>query len=196
MTLSATATATADTGNVSPKISPNSITTVSYYNRPNSVSAWTTSAPQILYQAPSTCKYARIVIPDTAKQSNTTYNNESFKLDSSGSHNRWLGIGIVNDTNSTEDMILKNYSGSTSYNIFLNSFANDAISNQYNYISPYNRGPFDVVAIYKTNSNYYNYVNISGDRFILNPGEKFVALTGNDNTSEYIFANFQAWVYN
>lgn len=56
-------------GDSSPKISPNSITTVNYYNRASSVSGWTTSAPQVLYTAPSNCKYARIVIPDTGKQS-------------------------------------------------------------------------------------------------------------------------------
>jgi hypothetical protein len=195
MTLSATATADTS-GTVSPKTSPNSITTINYYNRPNSVSDWTTSAPQVLYTAPSSCKYARIVIPDTAKQSNTSYNDEAFTIESDGTHNRWLGIGIVNDTNNSEDMILKNYSANTSYKIMFNSFSNDAISNQYNYMNTFNRGPFDVVVVHKNNSNYYNYTMISGDRFILNPGEKFVALTGNNNTQAYIYANFQAWVYN
>ena len=191
-----TKTAAASTGSASPKTSPNSITTVNYYNRPSSVSAWTTSAPQVLYTAPSDCVYARIVIPDTGKQSNTSYNDEAFFLESDGTHNRWLGIGIVNDTNNSEDMILKNYSGNTSYETMLNSFSQDAISNQYNYMAPFNRGPFDVVVVYKNQSNYYNYTMISGDRFILNPGEKFVALTGNNNTQAYIYANFQAWVYN
>ncbi len=196
MTLLATVTADTSAGTVSPKTSPNSITTVNYYNRPSSVGAWTTSAPQVLYTAPSSCKFARIVIPDTAKKSSTTYNDEGFYIESDGNHNRWLGIGVVNDTNNSEDMILKNYSGNTSYNIMLNSFSNDAISNQYNYMSPFNRGPFDVVVVYKNQSNYYNYAMISGDRFILNPGEKFVGLTGHNSNNAYIYANFQAWVYN
>ena len=121
--MSLTPVTSASSGSTSPKTSPNSITTVSYVNRPSSVSAWTESAPQVLYTAPSDCKYVRIVIPDTGKQSTTSYTNESFSLDSDGSHNRWLGIGIVNDTNNTEDMILKNYSGNTSYELYLNSFS-------------------------------------------------------------------------
>ena len=79
--MSLSATAAPAGGNVSPKTSPNSITTVNYYNRATSVGTWTTSAPQVLYTAPSNCKYARIVIPDTGKQSNSSYTNESFRLD-------------------------------------------------------------------------------------------------------------------
>ena len=190
-----TKTATASTGG-SPKTSPNTITTVNYYNNPNAVSAWTTSAPQVLYTAPSNCLYARIVIPDTAKDSTTSYTQESFKLASSGSHNHWLGLGIVNDTNSTEDMILKNYSSNTTFEIQLNSFGQDTSNAQYNYNTSHDRGPFDVVATYKNQSNYFNYTTISAERFVLNPGEKFVALTGANNCTANIFANFQAWVYN
>ncbi len=187
--------ASGSSGSASPKTNPNSITTVSYANRPSATSTWRTNAPQVLYTAPSDCKYARIVIPDTGKWSTTSYTNEAFKLDSSASHNHWLGIGIVNDTNNTEDMILKNYSGNLNYNLYLNSFS-EGISNQYNYVQAFNRSPFDVIATWRNNSGFQNLVTISQDRFILNPGEKFVAFTGNNSTSAYIFANFQAWVYN
>lgn len=194
--MSLTPVTSASSGSTSPKTSPNSITTVSYVNRPSSVSAWTESAPQVLYTAPSDCKYVRIVIPDTGKQSTTSYTNESFSLDSDGSHNRWLGIGIVNDTNNTEDMILKNYSGNTSYELYLNSFSQGVTVNQYNYVQAFNRSPFDVISIWKSSASNESLVTISQDRFVLNPGEKFVALTGSTSTSSYIFANFQAWVYN
>ena len=183
-------------GDSSPKISPNSITTVNYYNRASSVSGWTTSAPQVLYTAPSNCKYARIVIPDTGKQSTSSYTNESFRLESPGSHNYWYAIGIVNDTNNTEDMIAKTYSGNTSFDLQFNSHSQAAQGNQYNYNTSHNRGPFDVIATWRSSNNYYNFVTIHGDRFILNPGEKFVAMTGNNSNSSYIYANFQAWVYN
>ena len=195
MTLSATAT-TVTSGNVSPKTSPNSITTVNYYSNPNANSDWTTTTPKVLYTAPSSCAYARIVIPDTAEQSSQSYNQESFLIESDGNVNRWLGLGIVNDTNSTEDMLLKNYSGNTTFKIQLNAFGQEAATGQYNFNRSHDRGPFDVVATYKTSSNYYNYTTISAERFILNPGEKFVALTGANNCTAYIFANFQAWVYN
>ena len=194
--MSLTPLATGTGGSTSPKISPNSITTVNYYSRASDVSAWTSSAPQVLYTAPSDCKYVRIVIPDTGKNANTTYNSEAFKLESSGSHHHWYALGIVNDTNNTEDMILKNYSGNTSYELFLNSFSQGTVSNQYNYVQAFNRSPFDVIATWRNNSGYQNLVTISQDRFVLNPGEKFVAITGNNSTNAYIYANFQAWVYN
>ena len=192
-----TKTATAATGGGSPKTSPNSITKVNLYKRPSNESAWTTSAPYVLYTAPTTCKYARIVIPHTGKNSDVnSYQQENFKIESSSSHNHWMGIGIVNDTNSTEDIFIRSYSGSTNFPIVLNSFAQSSYGGQYNFNRSYDGGPFGVTVTWYSSNNYYNYGFLHGDRFILNPGEKFVAFTGNNNATNYIYANFQAWVYN
>ena len=106
MTLSATVTADTTTGTVSPKTSPNSITTVNTRVSPSGQgSDWKTDTPYTLYTAPSTCKFARIVIPDTGRNPNSSYQTDSFFLESSSSTNYWIGIGIVNDTNNSEDMI-------------------------------------------------------------------------------------------
>ena len=51
------------------------------------------------------------VIPHTGKNSNdvNSYQQENFKIESSvlASHNHWMGIGIVNDTNSTVIFLLE-----------------------------------------------------------------------------------------
>ena len=107
-----------------------------------------------------------------------------------------MGIGIVNDTNSTEDIFIRNYSGNASFPIYLNSFAQGAYGGQYNFNRSYDGGRFGVTITWYSTNNYYNFGFLHGDRFILNPGEKFVAFTGNNNATNYIYANFQAWVYN
>jgi hypothetical protein len=194
MTLSATTTPTVES-TVSPKTSPSSITTVQSFVRPSSQSEWTTTAPYVFYTAPSTCKYARIVIPDKGRRSSQSYQQESFRLESSSSTNHWLAIAIVNDTNNTEDMILKNYWGNTSFELDLNCFAQTG-SNQTNFNMAFPRGPFDVVCHWQNSGSHFQYSMIHADRFILNPGEKFVGLTGTSSGTPYIHANFQAWVYN
>lgn len=195
MTLSATATAETSTGTVSPKTSPDSITTVNTRVSPSGQgSDWKTDTPYVLFTAPSTCKFARIVIPDTGRNSNSSYQTDSFFLESSSSTNYWIGIGIVNDTNNSEDMILKNHWQNSGYSLHLNSFGQTSQS-QYNFHMAFDRGPFDVTCGWYNGTNW-NYSKIDGDRFILNPGEKFVGLTGHNSANNYLYANFQAWVYN
>ena len=187
-----TKTASTVSGGTSPKISPNSITTVSYYARPTTESSWTTSADKVLYTAPANCKYARIVIPYKMRGSTESYSTESFTLQGASSNNHWLGLAIVNDTNSTKDNIIRGYHASTSFGVSFNYFQSNG---QYDDPSVSISNPFDVVANFAQN-NYYNFFIIPEERWVLNPGEKFVATTGNSGSSAYIFANFEAWVYN
>ena len=191
MALTKTATGAA-AGSTSPKTSPNSITTVSYYNRPTSVGAWTTSADQVLYTAPSDCKYARIVIPYKMRNASSNTSTDSFKIEGGSSTNYWIGLAIVNDTNSTKDNLIRGYHASTSHELHFNYFQNNG---QYDDPGISITNTFDVVANYRA-SNYYNFFIIPEERWILNPGEKFVATTGNNNMDNYIYANFEAWVYN
>jgi hypothetical protein len=187
-----TKTASAAVGGASPKTSPNSITTVSYYNNPQAVSGWTTSAPQVLYTAPSDCTYARIVIPYKMRSAQSNASTDTFKIESGNSTNYWIGLSIVNDTNSTTDNIIRGYHAQTGYDLNFNFFQNNG---QYDDNSVSISNPFDVVANYQHGS-YRNTFIIHQDRWILNPGEKFVATTGHNSMSQSIFANFQAWVYN
>ena len=193
MALTKTATGAA-AGITSPKTSPNSITKVNTYTRPTDQSAWTTSAPYVFYTAPSDCKYARIVFPHTGKASNSSYPQESFKIESNSNQNYWLGVGIVNDTNSTEDIWVRTYSGNASFPIQFNLFG-QSYNSTFN-MQPYDAGPFGVTLSWYSNNNNYNYGFLHQDRLVLNPGEKFVGFTGNNSSSSYIYANFQAWVYN
>lgn len=195
MTLSATATAETSTGTVSPKTSPDSITTVNTRVSPSGQgSDWKTDTPYVLFTAPSACKFVRIVIPVTGRLSNSSYQTDSFYFESSSSTNYWIGIGIVNDTNNSEDIILKNHWSNGNYTLHLNSYPQTSQS-QYNFHREYNKGPFDVDCAWYNGTNW-NYSTIHGDRFILNPGEKFVGLTGHNSANNYLYANFQAWVYN
>ena len=187
-----TKTTSAADSNESPKTSPNSITTVSYYARPTTESSWTTSADKVLYTAPANCKYARIVIPYKMRGSSESNSTDSFTLQGASSTNHWLGLAIVNDTNSTKDNIVRGYHASTSFALSFNRFQSNG---QYDDSSVSINNPFDVVAAFQQN-NYYSFFIIPEERWVLNPGEKFVATTGNSGSSAYIFANFEAWVYN
>ena len=187
-----TKTAVTAAGDTSPKKSPNSITTVSTYVRPSDQSSWTPSAPYVLYTAPSTCKYARIVIPYKMRSSSTSYSTEAFQIQGGSSNNYWIGLAIVNDTNSTTDNIVRGYSASQSYGVSFNYFQSNG---QYDDPGISITNTFDVVANFQA-SNYNNFFIIPEERWVLNPGEKLVAPTGNTNMDQYIFANFEAWVYN
>ena len=77
MALTKTASAASST---SPKTAPNSITTVTTNVNPSGQGAWTTSAPYVIYTAPSDCLYARIVIPYKMKKSSSSYNNYEMKV--------------------------------------------------------------------------------------------------------------------
>ena len=187
-----TKTATAAAGGASPKTAPSSITTVSYYNNPNAVSGWTTSAPQVLYTAPSSCKFARIVIPYKMRSAQSNASTDSFKIESGSSTNYWIGLAIVNDTNSTTDNLIRGYHASTGFDVLFNNFTSNG---QYDDPGVSISNPFDVIVNYQQ-SNYYNFFIIHQDRWILNPGEKLVATTGHNSMQQSIFANFEAWVYN
>jgi len=169
-----TKTATAAAGGASPKTSPDSITTVSYYNNPNAVSGWTTSAPQVLYTAPSNCTFARIVIPYKMRAAASNVSTDSFKIESGSSSNYWMGLAIVNDTNSTTDNLIRSYHANTSYDLNFNHFQNNG---QYDDSNVSITNPFDVV-VNSQFGNYRSFFIIHQDRWILNPGEKFVATTG------------------
>mgnify|MGYP003120819244 CR=1 FL=1 len=193
MSLSPTVTTTSSGGNISPKTSPDSITTVSYSANPANTSGWTTSAPQVLYQAPSTCKFVRIVIPYAMRNSSSSYSTDSFTIEGGSGNNYWIGLAIVNDTNNTTDNIVRGYHASSSLELRFNNFA---ANGQYDDPGVSITNPFDVVANYQQ-SNYNQFFIIHQDRWVLNPGEKFVATTGEgSNMSQNIYANFQAWVYN
>lgn len=187
-----TKTATAAAGSASPKTSPNSITTVSYYNNPSSESSWNTGTDKVLYTAPSNCKYARIVIPYKMRNASTNTSTDAFMIEGGSSSNYWIGLAIVNDTNNTKDNIARGYHGSQSHSLSFNYFQNNG---QYDDPGVSITNTFDVVANYQA-SNYYNFFIIPEERWVLNPGEKFVATTGNNNMSQNIYANFEAWVYN
>ena len=139
---------------------------------------------------PSTCKYARIVIPYKMRSSSTSYSTEAFQIQG--------GIAIlldrpcyVNDTNSTTDNIVK-VIFTTIYGVSFNYFQSNG---QYDDPGISITNTFDDVAN-KQASNYNNFIIIPEERWVLNPGEKLVAPTGNTNMDQYIFANFEAWVYN
>tara|TARA_R100000278_G_scaffold25764_1_gene23769 strand:- start:803 stop:1381 length:579 start_codon:yes stop_codon:yes gene_type:complete len=189
-----TKTAVTAAGDLSPKISPNSITKVNTFVRPSDQGTWTTSAPYVFYTAPTNCKYARIVIPYAGGTSNSSYPQESFKIESNSQQNHWLGVGIVNDTNSTEDIWCRTYSGNNNFPIHFNQLG-QTYNSTFN-ITPFDNGPFGVYLAFYSNNNNYNYAFLHQDRLVLNPGEKFVGFTGNNSNSSYIYANFQAWVYN
>ena len=191
MALTKTATGAA-AGITSPKTSPNSITTVSYYNNPANESSWNTGTDKVLYTAPSDCKFARIVIPYKMRNSASNASTDAFMIEGGSSTTYWIGLAIVNDTNSTKDNIIRGYHASQSHSLYFNYFQNNG---QYDDPGISITNTFDVVANYQA-SNYYNFFIIPEARWILNPGEKFVATTGNNNMSQNIYANFEAWVYN
>lgn len=192
MTLLATVTAETSSGTVSPKTNPNSITTVTTNTTPAlQGSAWTTSTPYVLYTAPSNCVYARIVIPYKMRKSNSSYSTDAFTIEGKGSINYWIGLAIVNDTNNTTDNIFRS-AHQQNYDTSFNHFDSNG---QYDDVGVSITNPFDVIVNYHQ-SNYRSFFIIHQDRWVLNPGEKLVATTGHNSNNGYIWANFEAWVYN
>tara|TARA_Y100000004_G_scaffold105462_1_gene118355 strand:- start:572 stop:1141 length:570 start_codon:yes stop_codon:yes gene_type:complete len=188
MALTKTATAA---GSTSPKTAPNSITTVTTNVNPQGQSSWTTSTPYVIYTAPSDCLYARIVIPYKMRKSSTSYTTEAFTMEGKGTGNYWLGLAIVNDTNSTTDNLFRGFHGG-SYDVMFNHFDSNG---QYDDQGMSITNPFDVVVNYHQ-SNYRSFFIIHEERWILNPGEKLVGTTGHNSNDAFLWANFEAWVYN
>ena len=160
---------------------PASVTIVQSSGYPYNNSAWTTTTPKTLYEAPSTCKYAKIYW----RKSYAENANEGASHFPNSTTSGYYYILSVTDGTITREIyrgMNTNYGG-----FFLNKFFNTELDNS---------------VVLQENDTYISNGNntvgffLSGDVFTLAPGEKLQLGTGTDGsfTSTY-YANFEVWVY-
>jgi hypothetical protein len=160
---------------------PNSVTIVQSSGQPNQNAGWTTAIPKTLYEAPSTCKYAKIYW----QKCYTDNGNEGASVFNANTNPGHYYILRVTGGTITREIYrgMNAVNGGFSLNKFSNSDLNNSVVLQENdtYIS--------------NNSNDVG-IFVSGDFFTLAPGEKFQLGTGNDTSTAVHHANFEVWVYN
>lgn len=160
---------------------PNSVTIVQSSGNPSSDSSWTITTPKTLYEAPSTCKYAKIYW----RKSYTSNGNEGASYFPSSTTSGYYYIVNVTDGTITREIYrgINDTNGGFNLNKFFNTDLDNSVVLQENdtYIS-----------------NWTSQVGIfvSGDVFTLAPGEKIQLATANDNFNSNYYANFEVWVYN
>jgi hypothetical protein len=177
--MSLTETITTSSTNLADTLTrPASVTFVSFYTSANEASNFTTTAPKVLYTAPSDCKYAKIYWSKAPSTNSAGRGNSSY-LPATTS-NSFYGISLKYNGITREI-----FSGSESQTVFINNFYDSAMDN-----TPMLQENDTLI---KSGSSY---LFLSGDVFTLAPGEQLLLTTGNSTNSQYFTLNFEAWVYN
>ena len=162
-------------------VRPASVTIVQSSGNPSTDSSWTPTNPRALYQAPSTCKYAKIYWRKSYT-ANSIYGASAFP---SNTTTGFFYILSVTDGTVTREIYRGFHSADGGFNLnqFYNTNLDTTVVLQENdtYIS--------------TGSNAVGFI-VSGDMFTLAPGETLQLGTGSDANTNSYYANFEAWVYN
>jgi hypothetical protein len=164
-------------------IRPASVTVVTSTGQPSTDSNWTTSAPKVLYTAPSDCKYVKIYWRKSSLDaSSSSYSYAASYFPSTTTSDYYYGLNITDGT-ITREIYRGNHHSSGSFS--LNGFEDTDVNN-----SPVIQE--NDTFVYSTNGSFF----ISGDIFTLAPGEKLQLFTGHASHNQIYYANFEAWVYN
>jgi hypothetical protein len=163
---------------------PDSVTVVTSTGQPSTDSDWTTTAPKLLYTAPSTCKYVKIYWRKSNNVSSSSRDYASSTFPNSTTADYYYGINITDGTITREIYRGNNATyGRFSFNDFSDPDVNNTAIMQEN----------DTFVFTTASSGSFF---ISGDVFTLAPGEKLQLFTGHNSFNVAYFANFEAWVYN
>ena len=145
---------------------PDSVTIVQSSGYPSSGSSWTPLIPKTLYEAPSTCRYAKIYWRKCYQESG---NEGASKFPASTSSGYYYILSVTDGTRTREI-----YRGTITSNggFNLNTFFNTELENS---------------VVLQENDTYISNANntggffVSGDVFTLAPGEKIQLGTGSEN---------------
>lgn len=160
---------------------PDSVTVVTSTGQPSTDSTWTTTAPKVLYTAPTSCKYAKIYWRKSGATATAGREYAASNFPSVSTQDYYFFLEITDGTNSRE--IIRAYNGAVGFGF--NNFSNSSL--EYTPVLQEND------TLVQMESGYFI---LSGDAFTLAPGEKLQLGTGSNNNSAIFYANFQAWVYN
>jgi len=160
---------------------PDSVTVVTSTGQPSTNASWTTTAPNVLYTAPSTCKYAKIYWRKSTATAAGGREYAASNFPSLSTADYYFFLEITDGINSRE--IIKAHNGAAGFTF--NNFNNTNLE-----YTPVLQENDTLVGM---ESGYFI---MSGDAFTLAPGEKLQLGTGSNNNSAVFYANFQAWVYN
>jgi len=159
---------------------PNSVTIVQSSGNPNSDSNWSIAAPKSLYEAPSSCKYAKVY---WRKCYSDNANEGASKFPTSTTSGYYYILSVTNGTITREIYRgINQNNGGFKLNTFYNAELDNSVVLQEN-------------DTYISNTNNTVGFFISGDVFTLAPGEKIQLSTGNENFGDNYYANFEVWVY-
>jgi hypothetical protein len=160
---------------------PNSVTVVQSSGNPGSDSSWTTTTPKTLYQAPSTCRYAKIYWRKCYTD-NLSEGASYFPVSTTAGYYYTLS---VTDGTITREIYrgINSTNGGFNLNKLFNTNLNNSVVLQEN--DTYISNDTSAVGIF-----------VSGDFFTLAPGEKIQLATGNNSFGSNYYANFEVWVYN
>jgi hypothetical protein len=163
---------------------PDSVTVVTSTGKPSTDATWTTTAPKVLYTAPSTCKYVKIYWRKSNNGGVTYSYASSYFPNSIGTANYYYGINIKNGAITREIYRGNHHNYGTFY---FNNFTELDLNN-----TPIMQENDTFVFTTGSTGSFF----VSGDVFTLAPSEKLQLFTGDDNHNQGYFANFEAWVYN
>ena len=169
-------------GTVSPKISPDSVVDIAYYNRPSNDGNWTTKT---LYTCPSTALYAKIYFNWSGHSNNTSDpDNRYTQLPNTATAGYQYNIKVGND------VVVRSPTEGGTTTLSINRLVRTATA-PYQYPTIEDN---DAFIVYEGTGRPG--IILKGSRFILNPGEKFQLLSGSSAFSSYAHVFAQIHVFN
>jgi len=169
-------------GNVSPKISPDSVVDIAYYNRPNNDGNWITKT---LYTCPSTALYAKIYFNWSGHNNNANDpDNRYTQLDNSTTTGYQYNIKVGND------IVVRSPTEGGTTSLSINRLARTGTA-PYQYPTIEDN---DALIVYEGTGRPG--IILKGSRLILNPGEKFQLLSGSSTNTSYAHVFAQIHVFN
>ena len=182
MSMSLIKKATETVGSVSPKISPNSVVDIAYYNTPSSDGNWTTKT---LYTCPSTALYAKIYFNWSGHNNNSNDpDNRYTQLNNATTTGYQYNIKVGND------VVIRSPTEGGTTALSINRLVRSGTA-PYQYPTIEDN---DALIVYEATG--LPGIILKGSRLILNPGEKFQLLSGSSANTSYAHVFAQIHVFN
>ena len=159
---------------------PTSVTTVSGTAQPSADSNWTTTAPKVLYTAPSDCSFVKIYW----RKSYVQGDGFATEFPANTTSGYYFAISL-NDGVTTRELFRGNNNSASNGTIYLNRMQSAGTVHMPTFYEN------DVLITFGGSHKFV----FDGNAFVLKPGEKLQLETfadANDRTAKY---SFEAWVY-
>lgn len=187
--MSLTPTSTGGSGSSVDLTRPTSVTVVYSTGSPSIDASWTTTAPRVIYTAPTDCNHVKIKWRKSLQSAaSSTYSYASSYFGASTSTNYYYYMKVTNSDDTLSREIFRGSHINTGFWYF----------NHFGYTSNITNGNYDPylsdMDVFVTNGSR-SWVMDGKNLFTLAPGEKLELWTGHASQNDIYRANFEAWVY-